>query len=185
MIAGERVTLRGLEAEDAKEILKHWNDLEVQQFTGRYAPVSLQDEEDWIRAGWEARRKNIQHVFGIVEQGSTRLVGTTSFNNISAVHRRAGFGIVIWNKSFWNKKLGSETVNLMLSYGFKTLNLHSISLSVFEYNARARHVYAKAGFREVGRLRDHVFYKGAYHDLIYMDILATEYQERSQVTKNT
>jgi RimJ/RimL family protein N-acetyltransferase len=180
MIAGERVILRGLELEDAKEIIEHWNDLEVQQFTGHYAPVSLQDEEDWIRGGWDARRKNTQHVFGILDKASNRLVGTTSFNNISALHRRAGFGIVIWDKRFWNKRLGSETLALMLRYGFHTLNLHSISLSVFEYNARARHVYAKVGFREIGRLRDHVFYRGTYHDLIYMDILATEYQKKEQ-----
>lgn len=185
MISGERVMLRGLEMEDAKEILRHWNDLEVQQFTGRYSPTSLQEEKDWIRAGWEAREKRVQHVFGIVEKASSRLVGTTSFNNISALHRRAGFGIVIWNKSFWNKGLGSETLDLMLRFGFDTLNLHSISLSVFEYNARARHVYAKLGFQEVGRLRDHVFYKGTYHDLIYMDILATEYEKRTQGTKKT
>jgi RimJ/RimL family protein N-acetyltransferase len=184
MISGKRVVLRGLEVEDAKEILKHWNDLEVQQFTGRYVPTSLQDEEAWIRAGWEASRKNIQHVFGIVDKSSLRLVGTTSFNNISTVHRRSGFGIVIWNKSFWNKGLGSETVNLMVSYGFQILNLQSISLSVFEYNTRARHVYAKAGFQEAGRLRDHIFCKGGYHDLIYMDILATECREHTQTGKD-
>lgn len=183
MIAGDRVLLRGLEVDDAKEIVKHWNDLEVQQFTGRHAPVSLQEEEDWIRAGWESRRKNIQHVFGIVERQSGQLVGTTSFNDVSTMSRHAGFGIVIWNKKFWDRGLGTETVHLMLSLGFGTLNLHSISLSVFEYNARARHVYAKAGFKEVGRLRERIFHKGTYHNLVFMDILATEYQKRGQTGK--
>lgn len=48
------------------------------------------------------------------------------------------------------------------------LGLEIISLEVFASNERARHVYEKMGFREVGRTPRGVKYKGEYVDSVSM-----------------
>lgn len=62
-------------------------------------------------------------------------------------------------------------MKLMLDYGFGVLNLHRIELNVFDYNARAMHVYEKLGFKREGVQREALFYDHKYHDSILMSIL--------------
>jgi RimJ/RimL family protein N-acetyltransferase len=63
----------------------------------------------------------------------------------------------------------------MVGYGFDTLNLNRIHLTVFEDNAAAVRVYEKAGFRREGVLRQGQWREGRYWDLHMMSILRDEY----------
>jgi len=175
MIKGKHVTLRGLELEDAKEILSHFNDIEVRRFLGHPYPIAKEEEEQWIRNTWESRRKGTEIVFGIELNGEKKLIGTVGLHSISNIHRFTELGIAIWNKDYWGQGFGTEALHLILGYGFKILNLHSIHLTVIDGNDRAKHAYEKAGFQLVGRRRQAIYQDGKYKDLLLMDILATEY----------
>lgn len=67
-----------------------------------------------------------------------------------------------------------QTVN----YAFSELHLHRLSLDVFSYNPRAKHVYEKAGFVQEGILRDAATdpADGSYADIILMAILENEWR---------
>ena len=73
------------------------------------------------------------------------------------------------------KGYGAEAIRLILNYGFKTLNLHSINLTVHADNYAGVACYKKVGFREVGRLPEVLFINGTYVDKIYMSILEHEF----------
>jgi RimJ/RimL family protein N-acetyltransferase len=64
----------------------------------------------------------------------------------------------------------------MLDYGFNLLNLHNIMLSVLDFNQRAVRCYEKCGFQTIGRRRQCRMQGARTCDLIFMDILATEFQ---------
>ena len=69
-----------------------------------------------------------------------------------------------------------DAVRVLLRFGFDGLGLHRISLGVFAFNTRALHVYRELGFTEEGRIRDHWFRDGAWHDDVRMAILAEEWR---------
>jgi RimJ/RimL family protein N-acetyltransferase len=177
MIKGKRVTLRGLELEDAKEILLHFNDLEIRRYLGHPYPVAKEEEEQWIRNTWESRRKETEFIYGIELNEGQKLIGTVGLHSVSTIHRSTELGIAIWNKKYWGQGLGTETLHLILDFGFNTLNLHSIFLTVIEGNERAQRAYEKVGFRKIGWRRHAIYQDGKYKNLLYMDILATEYHK--------
>jgi RimJ/RimL family protein N-acetyltransferase len=88
----------------------------------------------------------------------------------------AFIGIFIGEDEQRSKGYGAEAIRLILGYGFKTMNLNNIMLSVHEDNYAGIACYKKAGFREAGRRREWVFKDGKYIDVIYMDILAREFE---------
>ncbi len=47
---------------------------------------------------------------------------------------------------------------------------------MMEYNQRAINCYKKVGFKEFGRKREAKVFANRKYDIIYMDILAEEYQ---------
>ncbi len=71
-------------------------------------------------------------------------------------------------------------MELLLEYGFTTVNLNRIELNVYNYNSRALKLYKKLGLTEEGRRRQSVWIKGSYHDAIMMGMLAKEWRDMNK-----
>ncbi|MFX5622814.1 GNAT family N-acetyltransferase, partial [Acinetobacter baumannii] len=71
--------------------------------------------------------------------------------------------------------LAVQATRLALDYGFSVLNLHKIYLIVDRENEKAVHVYAKAGFRQEGVLKEEFFMNGQYRDVIRMGIFQRDH----------
>ncbi len=170
VLNGEKCKLRPLELSDVKEIVKHINDLELKEYLSTIFPFNEALETEWIKS--LSSKKNEVH-FGIEFDGN--LVGTTGLRDIDFVSKHAEFGIMIFNKDYWNKGIGTEATKLILKYSFEILGLHRIMLKVFESNTRAFKVYEKCGFKVEGRERQAVQRKGKFEDFIVMSILEQEY----------
>ena len=175
MFEGEKVILRSFELSDLDAIMKHWNDLEFRQNTGRALPNSKQNREELIRNTWKLRQEGRGFFFAIENKDTREFLGHVSINMINNLARSFDLGIFIYNKQNWDKGYGTDAMNIMLKVGFEYLNVHRIELSVYPENERAIYVYKKVGFIEVGRKRQTRFMNGNYRDEIIMDILQEEW----------
>jgi RimJ/RimL family protein N-acetyltransferase len=172
---GQRLFLRPVEAGDAALLVRWLNDPEVTQYLARTFPLTMEEEQAWIRnrAGDE---KNL--VLMIVAREGRRPVGTTGLHALSAVDRKAVFGIQIGEKDCWNRGLGTEATDLMLELAFQRLNLNRVELDVYDTNPRAIRVYERAGFRTEGLARQARFQNGQYVDIRRMAVLAEEWRAK-------
>ena len=105
-----------------------------------------------------------------------RMVGMVDLTLDHWSHRDAWIGIGIGERADWGQGYGSDAMRLILRYGFAELNLHRLSLTVFEYNARAIHTYRKLGFVEEGRQRQRLLRDGQRWDMLVMGLLRTEWR---------
>jgi len=167
-IVGERLYLSPFDADDT-EIYTKWtewmnNKTIGDNYGGPHNLVSL-----------ASIKKTLEELkgyrFSIVLGEGDVLIGHISLHDIDHLNRNAFLGIFIGEEIHWNKGYGAEAIRLILDYGFNTLNLHNIMLSVHADNKAGISCYKKVGFREVGRRREWVFKDGKYIDKIYMDIL--------------
>ncbi|MFX1286900.1 MAG: GNAT family N-acetyltransferase [Promethearchaeota archaeon] len=178
MLRGKRVKLGPIKREYIDSFLKWFNDPEITQYLIRYRPMTRIAEEDWIE-NLKDTDNNIY--FSIViphEDKPEKLIGNCDLHNINWKDRVAEAGILIGEKEYQNKGFGTEAMELLLEYGFNTVNLNRIELHVYDYNVRAIKSYKKVGFIEEGRKRQFVWYNGSYHDAIMMSILAEEWREK-------
>ena len=176
-IVGERLYLSPFDAEDA-DIPHKWakwlNDRAVSDtFDGHKNHTSL-----------SSAKKTVQelkgHRFFILLIDGDVLIGQISLHDIDHLNRHAFLGIMIGETEHHGKGYGTEAVRLLLDYGFNTLNLHNIMLSVHEDNHAGIACYKKVGFKESGRRREWIFKNGKYIDVLYMDILAREFGEQRE-----
>ncbi|MEA2089520.1 MAG: GNAT family protein [Thermoproteota archaeon] len=182
MIEGKRVRLRSFELSDLEEIMKHWNKMELRNFVGSAdrGPVARNDEEEWIRSTWKQRQERKAFHFAIETIADNKLIGGTGLFSIDWTSRSAMVGISIYNPEYWGKGYGQESMNLILGFAFRNLNLNRVELDTFGFNKRAQKCYLKVGFKEVGRRRKARFIDGRYHDDIIMDILKEEWLTKSK-----
>lgn len=175
MIIGNRIRLRAIEKSDLPRCVAWLNDPEVIENLSIYAPLSMAFEENWFEN--LVQRHVDEQILVIEAKNEDRWVhiGNCGFHNKDARIRSSEIGIVIGDKRFWNKGFGTETVELLLKYGFLTLNLNRIMLEVYETNRRAIRAYRKAGFVLEGRKRQGAYQNGVYIDVLIMSVLRDEW----------
>ena len=99
------------------------------------------------------------------------MIGNIALKDIDYKNGFTELGIFIGEVENLGKGYGSEAINLLTNYAFKELRLHTVYLTVFDNNPRAKRAYEKCGFVECGRRHETLFQDGKYHDLIYMELI--------------
>jgi RimJ/RimL family protein N-acetyltransferase len=121
------------------------------------------------------------HFFSIRKLDDNRLLGDINLDVINNWNSRDAFvGLGIGDRNDWGKGYGTDAMNIILRFAFTELNLHRVTLTVFEYNPRAIRSYEKVGFCHEGRLRSILLRDGKRWDMLYMGILAEDWKEKNQ-----
>jgi diamine N-acetyltransferase len=173
-VTGERVALGPLRR-DLVPLYHRWrNDFWIRRtYGGTLEPVTLEDHEAW----YEREAVTTEAIwFTIYERATLRPIGLTDFFMLERDHGLAWWGMVIGEADCRGKGYASETARLMLDYAFTALNLHTVVLTVDEFNTAARRAYTKAGFTENGRMRGATLVAGRRYDRIVMDCIASEFE---------
>jgi len=187
-INSERLRLRAAERTDIPMFVRWISDPEVTQHLLIRLPLSLAEEEIWFEH--MLARPAAQHVYVVEAKvdsapGSAEPqwvpIGNTAFIDIMDIDRCAEVGIMLGEKTWWNKGYGTETMRAMLRHGFETLNLHRIWLQVFADNKRGMRAYEKAGFRHEGIFREAHYQAGKYHDVFLMSVLRQEWDSTTKL----
>lgn len=180
IIYGERIRLRAVERDDLKKYHEWLNDPEVTRGLAMNLPLSMVDEESWFNAMSQRRPSEKPFAIDIKKGKNWKLIGSCGFHNIEDQNRCGEVGIVIGDKTEWNKGYGTETMTLLQQHGFETLNLNRVYLRVYADNVRAVRSYEHAGFVLEGRLREANYKHGKYEDVLLMGVLRSEYVKRKK-----
>ena len=147
--------------------LKWMNDPEITQYTTTYLPVTRDFEEEWFNNLGKDREKNV--VFAI-ETHDGKHIGFTGIHNINWHDRTAVVGAIIGDKEYWGKGYGTDSMMVLLSFAFLTLNLRKIWASVLGFNKRSLAHALKCGFRKTGVLKRQRYKNGKYFDEVIIDV---------------
>ncbi len=174
MLKGKRVTLRALKDDDYELVTEFYNDVGTWVLADDDPPAprtrkEVQDElEGFIKTGT---------VMPFVIEVDGKVIGDCGLHHFSEHSRTCSFGIAIHGDEYLGKGFGSEAVGLLLRFAFRYRNMRRVWLTVNADNERAIRSYLKAGFIEEGRLRQHVWQDGEYHDWVYMGLMRDEWSD--------
>ncbi len=176
MLKGNKVKLGPVKREFIDYYLKWMNDPELTQYLMMYRPLTREMEEDWFNS---LKNRDDFFIFAILlfnQDEIEKLLGNCSID-VDWKNRVGTCGIIIGEKTYQGKGYGTEAMELLVNYGFNTLNLNRIQLETFSFNIRALKSYQKVGFKEEGIRRQAIYVNGEYHDAIMLGILKNEYQK--------
>jgi len=140
------------------------------QDSGTARPWSVKQAKDEIQHWMEHEQPN-EYVFMIRTLANDHPIGAVGLDDIRWSNGDAFVGIGIGEREYWGKGYGTDAMRAILRFAFTELNLHRVSLDVFEYNPRAIRSYEKAGFKVEGRIRHALNRDDQRWDMIYMGTL--------------
>ncbi|MDX2705631.1 GNAT family protein [Streptomyces sp. PA03-6a] len=112
---------------------------------------------------------------GVVERESGQLIGYARLALDPHQQRAATIGFAL-HPNVWGVGYGRETVHLLLTRAFEGLVLHRVWAARSPHNTASERTLLAAGMTEEGRIRGHVFVRGAWRDSITYGILRDEWQ---------
>lgn len=183
---GPRVRLGAVNPDTIAEAFYRWK-----QDMDYYLPLdsdpptlySLRQHRQWEEKWLEKGPSNDSFFFGIHSE-EDKLIGFIAIWDIRWNNGECFVSIGIGDPAYRSKGYGSEALNLMLSFCFRQLNLHRVSLIVFDFNERAQRAYSKCGFVYEGRIRGAMERDGQRWSWLVMGILRPEWEERSLNSDN-
>lgn len=173
-LEGASIYLRPLQHGDLSGPYASWiNDQEVMCYMeAGIFPNTAEDLEAFFK---NVTSRRDQVILAIMSKKLRRHIGNVKLGPIDWVHRRAHFGILIGDKQFWGKGVGTEATRMMVRYAFMRLNLNRVDLGVYAEHESAVRCYERVGFKIEGKLRQDLFHQGTYKDRLWMGLLRSEY----------
>ena len=169
-LQGPTVRLRAVEPDDV-EIMYLWeNDPEVWRVSGTLAPFSrhalMKFVEELHSDVYRTRQLRL-----IIENPEGKAAGTLDLFELDPLNRRAGVGILVYDKSERCRGYASEALGLLEGYARRTLGLHQLWCEVDAANAASLRLFGRAGYVRTGCKRDWTLTPEGFRDLLTLQLI--------------
>lgn len=176
VIEGEKIILRPFKTEDVPLLEKILTDKEVILLTGSDDNIDLAVTRQW----YQTRNDQTDRLdLAIVDKETDRIVGEVVLNEYDEASHTMNFRILI-GKEGRNRGFGSEATKLFCNYIFEHTDLNALTLSVFAFNPRAKHVYEKAGFEVTSVDKNELEHEGEMIDSINMKLTRDKHLKHTE-----
>ena len=174
-LATDRLLLRPLRLADAEAVFAFKSDPEVTRHYGQEPHRTLDETRAWI----QRREVDFAHrttlFWAFVPKGEDLAVGAGCLWNFDPTHHTAEVGYEL-HRSRWGQGIMTEALSAILECAFADLGLHRVEANPLAGNAASVRLLVRLGFREEGRLRARVFFRGRFEDQLYFGILRDEWR---------
>ncbi len=152
LLTGDKVNLRPKRLQDAANDYSWRQDAELCHLDA--APPILCSFEEFLNNYLEdLYRLNRSYRFAI-ETPDGKHIGNCSYFNLDEAKKEAEMGIMIGDRTYWNRGFGTDTIITSLNYFFSRTNIKRVHLKTLMWNIRAQKCFQKCGFIPYGQLTD-------------------------------
>ncbi|MBL7685184.1 MAG: GNAT family N-acetyltransferase [Deltaproteobacteria bacterium] len=168
----ERLYLTPLDEVHAPAVLKWYNDPELFGHLRDIRYVSHLDEQvQWIRS---VKQDPFQKIYAIYSLQDDVLIGDIGIMHINWQDLSAEVGLIIGERAYQRKGLGTEATWLACKFAFEQLQLHNLIATINLDNIASIHLHEKVGFKKMGVRRQARRTADQVIDLLYYDLLPEE-----------
>jgi len=172
-ILGKNLGLRAIEKSDLKLIQTWRNDERLRRYFREYRDFSTTQLENWYNNMINDNRFE----FFIICNTEDQPIGITGITYIDWINRHADVHFYIGEDFKWiDNKYSPEAFDIILDYGFNTLNLNKLWAEIYEIDKLKLDFFQNKGFKIDANLRDHYYHKGKYYTSHILSLLKIEYE---------
>ncbi|MFC7203502.1 GNAT family N-acetyltransferase [Haloferax namakaokahaiae] len=167
VVAGERVSLRPVERDDAEFLQLSMTKPEIRIPLGSNDPMNSHQATKFI----ENVIEDGDGVSFIVEADDER-IGIVATKSTEPARPELVYWFV---PEYHGQGYGSEAVGCLVEYLFRTVECRGLYARLFDFNEGSRGVLEKLGFTHEGTFREARFIDGEYVDTLHFGLLRSEW----------
>lgn len=116
-------------------------------------------------------------VYAICTRDDEAVIGLANLDSVNYINGNTELGIAITAVDRQGQGFAEEALRLLIAYCFEEMRLHRIFARIMSGNEPSLRLFRKLGFKEEGRLREHVRREGSFMDMIFMGLLEDEWSD--------
>lgn len=172
MIRGSIVNLRKITRQDL-ELLRNWrNSTDIRKYNSQFLLLNLMDQTRWFK---QISKESSGKIMFMITDKKMKPIGVCGLINLNITDRFAEIAIIIGEKKMWGKGFGSESLQLLVHYGFSELKLHRLEARIFDFNKSSIRLFEKLGFMIEVNLRESLWREGKWWDVHIFSILNNDH----------
>ena len=148
-IKSDSICLRALEPSDLEVLYSIENDSRIWQISNTNAPYSKEVLSLYLQNAHQDIYTTKQLRLMICMLNTNQPIGTIDLFEFEPMHERVGVGILIFDE-FRNKGFGTQSIQLVKEYVFKTLHLNQIYCNISVSNLTSIELFTKNNFVQIG-----------------------------------
>lgn len=174
MFQSKNLTLRALEPADIDLLFKWENDEEMWHLSNTVEPFSRFTLEQYILNSHQDifTVKQLRLLIDVNIEKGNKTIGSIDLFDFDPNNKRAGIGILI-SKGNRNKGFANEALEMLIDYGFNTLNLHQLYCNISTDNIPSFKLFKNQGFNVVGIKKEWIFKKNKWVDEHLLQLVNT------------
>ena len=175
-LAGSRLHLRRITADDAPVVLALRSNPQVMQYIPRPLHTNLQQALDYIERIDTKTAAGEWINWAITLKGEGPMIGVAGLFKIQPEHHRCEVGYMLLPESA-GRGLSTEATPLVLEFAFEQLQMHSAEAVIDPGNIASERVLQKNGFVKEAHLKENFLYNGEYLDTVIYSLLRKNYRK--------
>lgn len=177
ILENEIIKLRPVQLSDIEAITDAANDERIWE----HMSVNLLSKEavqNYIENAIKERDKSVSYLFAVIYKKTDKIVGCTSFLDISFPHKRLEIGATWYNPSVWRTSINTNCKFLLFQYCFEVLKLNRIQIKTGHENDRSQKAIERIGAVKEGVLRNHMIRKeGTIRHTVMYSVISEDWEK--------
>ncbi len=162
------IKLREVEPEDLEILYKWENDESLWLYGNTLKPYSKYQIKAYIESTLLDIYQTKQQRFMIDLKESKKTIGTIDIFDIDFHNKRAGVGILIYDKKNRKKGYASQSLQLVIKYSKNILNLKQLYCDIFIDNDNSIKLFKSNGFYITGEKKQWIFANGKWKNQYFL-----------------
>ncbi|MDP4097641.1 GNAT family N-acetyltransferase [Paenibacillus sp. P96] len=167
-----RLLIRDYVPDDGKSVHQYASNETVCRYT-MWGPNTEHQTKDYIEQVIAAQGQNprLSYELAVILKEEEQLIGGCGLV-LNTPNGEIGY---CFHPAYWGRGYAAEAARAMLQFGFTEHHLHRIYATCRPGNVASANVMRRIGMKQEGHLREHLWFKGQYHDSYLFSILEHEF----------
>lgn len=179
-----RLVLRPPVLADARDFFAYASNPQVARYVLWYPHESPGYSRQVLRSMVTRDRMEGLHTYALALKSDRRMIGTIGLVHLDPENGAAEVGFSMSNQ-FWGQGLMTEALKAYLHAAFTRWGLHRVEAQHDALNPASGRVMEKAGMKREGVLRERMFYKGRYADMVMYAAIKEDWLGVSLASRQT
>ena len=167
-----KIQLKKVTKLDLRALIEWRNSKDVYPYNTQYSLLNSKIQIEWFN---QLQNDNSKKMFMIMVDKIK--IGICGLIDIDYENKNAKIAIIIGEKAFHEKGIGTMVISHLLKYGFEKLKLHKINSEVIEYNEKSIHLFEKSQFKLDATYRDVIWRNNRWWNMKSMSIFRNDFNK--------
>jgi len=164
----KNIKLREVEPEDLEILYKWENDEKLWIYSNTLSPYSKFQIKSYIQNTLLDIYQTKQQRFMIDIKQTKQTIGTIDIFDIDFTNKRAGVGILIYEKKYRQKGYATEALQIVIKYTKKILNLKQLYCDILTDNNSSIKLFESQGFIISGEKKQWILNNGKWKNQYFL-----------------